>query len=58
MDTTFHNDDLIKFPYFADTTERGIGGERRRKDRVTLQITPFDSPYWSQTVENGSGFET
>jgi hypothetical protein len=32
--------DLIKCPYFADTTERGDrGGERRPKDRVTLPIT-------------------
>jgi hypothetical protein len=26
--------DLIKFPYFANTTERGIEGESRPKDRV------------------------
>jgi hypothetical protein len=26
--------DLIKFPYFTDTTKRGIRGERRPKDRV------------------------
>jgi hypothetical protein len=31
--------DLIKIPYFMDTPEReGFGGERRPKDRVTLQI--------------------
>jgi hypothetical protein len=30
----FHTEDLIKFPYFADTTERGDGGERRPKDRA------------------------
>jgi hypothetical protein len=28
--------DLIKFPYF--TPERRVWGERRPKDRVTLQI--------------------
>jgi hypothetical protein len=27
-----------KFHYFMDTPERRIWGERRRKDRVTLQI--------------------
>jgi hypothetical protein len=27
-----------KFPYFMDTPERRIWGERRPKDRVTLQI--------------------
>jgi len=35
--------DLIKFPYFADTTERGYRGcneaQRQGEDRVTLQIT-------------------
>ncbi len=35
--------DLIKFPSFADTTKRGVGGERRPKDRgddrVILQIS-------------------
>jgi hypothetical protein len=31
--------DLIKFPYFADTSERWDGGgESRPKDKVTLQI--------------------
>jgi len=30
--------DLIKFPYFMDTPERRVWGERRPKDRVTLQI--------------------
>jgi hypothetical protein len=30
--------DLIKFPYFMDTTERRVWGERRLKDRVTLRI--------------------
>jgi hypothetical protein len=30
--------DLIKFPYFADTTERG---DRRPKQRVTLLIILF-----------------
>jgi hypothetical protein len=32
--------DLVKFLYFADTTEsEGIGGERRPKDRVTFWIS-------------------
>jgi hypothetical protein len=34
--------DLIKFPYFVDTTERGLRAESRGdrvKQRVTLQIT-------------------
>ncbi len=31
--------DLIKFPYFADTTEKGDRGESRPKDRVTLPIS-------------------
>jgi hypothetical protein len=26
--------DLIKLHYFTDTTERGVGGERRLKNRV------------------------
>jgi hypothetical protein len=31
--------DLIKFPYFIDTSERRVwGGERRPKDRMTSQI--------------------
>jgi hypothetical protein len=30
--------DLIKFSYFMDTTERRVWGERKPKDRVTLQI--------------------
>jgi hypothetical protein len=30
--------DLIKFPYFVDTHVTRVWGERRRKDRVTLQI--------------------
>jgi hypothetical protein len=30
--------DLIKFPYFMDTPERRVWGERRPKDKVTLQI--------------------
>jgi len=29
--------DLVKFPYFMDTPERRVWGERRRRDRVTLQ---------------------
>jgi hypothetical protein len=29
---------LIKFPYFMDTPERTVWGERRPKDRVTSQI--------------------
>jgi hypothetical protein len=29
---------LIKFPYFMDTPERRVWGERRPKDRVSLQI--------------------
>jgi hypothetical protein len=30
--------DLMKFPYFADTTERGDrGGESRPKDRVRIE---------------------
>jgi hypothetical protein len=28
--------DLIKFPYFANTIERGDRGESRPKDRVAL----------------------
>jgi hypothetical protein len=31
--------DLIKFPYFMDTPEKRVWGERRLKDRLTLQIT-------------------
>jgi len=41
--------DLIKFPYFADTTERGDrvgGGERRRKDKVTLRITLISAKFF------------
>jgi len=30
--------DLIKFPYFMDTPERRVWGERRPKYKVTLQI--------------------
>jgi hypothetical protein len=32
--------DLIKFPYFTNTTKRGVkrGGERRPKDRMNLRI--------------------
>jgi hypothetical protein len=30
--------DLMKFPYFMDTPERRVWGERRAKDKVTLQI--------------------
>jgi len=30
--------DLIKFPYFIDTPERRVWGERRPKDRVASQI--------------------
>jgi hypothetical protein len=30
--------DLMKIPYFADTIERGDRGERRAKDRATLEI--------------------
>ncbi len=30
--------DLIEFSYFVDTPERRVWGERRPKDRVTLQI--------------------
>jgi hypothetical protein len=34
---------LIKFPYFADTTERGDSGwkqaQRQGEDRVTFQMT-------------------
>jgi hypothetical protein len=30
--------DLIRFLYFMDTPERRVWGERRPKDRVTLQI--------------------
>ncbi len=30
--------DLIKFPYLKDTLERRVWGERRPKDKVTLQI--------------------
>jgi hypothetical protein len=30
--------DLINFSYFVDTPERRVWGERRPKDRVTLQI--------------------
>ncbi len=30
--------DSINFHYFMDTTERRVWGERRHKDRVTLQI--------------------
>jgi hypothetical protein len=29
---------LIKFPYFMDTRERWVWGERRPKERVSLQI--------------------
>jgi hypothetical protein len=39
--------DLIKLPYFTDTTER-FGGEKRpkeeKKKRVTLWITPMCCP--------------
>jgi hypothetical protein len=30
--------DLVKFSHFMDTPERRVWGERRTKDRVTLQI--------------------
>jgi hypothetical protein len=30
--------DLIRFPYFMDTPERRVWGERRPKDKLTLQI--------------------
>jgi hypothetical protein len=30
--------DLIKFPYLMDTPERKVWGERRPKDKATLQI--------------------
>jgi hypothetical protein len=30
--------DLIKCPYFMDTLEKRVWGERRPKDKVTLQI--------------------
>jgi len=30
--------DLINFSYFMDTPERRVWGERRPKDRVTLQV--------------------
>jgi hypothetical protein len=30
--------DLIKFPYFMDTPERRVWGERTPKDRVAFQI--------------------
>jgi hypothetical protein len=30
--------DLIKFPYFMDTPERKVWGEKRPKDKITLQI--------------------
>jgi len=29
---------LVKISYFMDTLERRVSGERRPKDRVTLQI--------------------
>jgi hypothetical protein len=29
---------LIKFPYFMDTPKRRVWGERRPKNKVTLQI--------------------
>jgi len=30
--------DLVKFSYFTDTPGRRVWGERRPKDRVTLQL--------------------
>jgi hypothetical protein len=30
--------DLVTFSHFMDTPERRVWGERRTKDRVTLQI--------------------
>ncbi len=39
--------DLIKFPYFADTTKRGVRGwkeaQRQGEDRVTFGIPPLSS---------------
>jgi len=32
------SNDLIKFPYFMNTSVRRVWGERRPKERVTLQI--------------------
>jgi hypothetical protein len=38
---------MIKFSYFMDTTERGIGGwkqaQRQGEDRVTLELTLMSS---------------
>ncbi len=52
--------DLIKFPYFADTTERGDkgvkGAQREGEDKVTLQITllSISSSHFFVTIELGS----
>ncbi len=36
--------DLIKFPYFVDTTERGGRGEKEGEERVTLWISLIADP--------------
>jgi hypothetical protein len=45
--------DLIKFPFFVDTPERKVWGERRPKDRATLQIILVFTVTRPQTFAQG-----
>ncbi len=42
-----------RFHYFMDTPERRVGGERRPKDRVTLQIILVFTLTLPKTIKGG-----
>jgi hypothetical protein len=46
--------DLIKFPYFTDTTKRGVRGckeaQKQGEDRVTLRISLIPWKLWHMFV--------
>jgi len=52
--------DLMKISYFMDTHERRVWGERRPKDRVTLEIILVFTLTCLKTFTNGcvSVFDT
>jgi hypothetical protein len=54
--------DLIKFPYFADTTERGDRRRKQRrygvKQRVTFQITLLSAEHCAKKSGNVQRFDT
>ncbi len=54
--------DLIKFPYFADTTERGDRGRKQRRygmeQRMTLPITLLSAEHCAKKSANIQRFDT